>query len=136
MNDIEMTIGHVARAAGCKVQTVRYYEDIGLTPPARRSAGNQRVYGPSDRDRLVFIRRARELGFPIEAIRELLGLVDSPDRSCEAVDVIARGQLAAVEQRLTRLAALKHELETMIAQCSGGRVAQCRVIEALGGGEV
>jgi DNA-binding transcriptional MerR regulator len=126
------TIGRVAKAAGCKVQTVRYYEMIGLLPLPERSAGNQRVYSRVVVDRLRFIRHARALGFSLDAIRDLQSLADRPDQPCEAVDAIARAQLAAVEQRLDRLVALKTELERMLSQCSGGRIADCRIIDSLG----
>jgi DNA-binding transcriptional MerR regulator len=127
-----LTIGGLAEATACKVQTVRYYEQIGLLPRPVRSAGNQRLYGPSDVDRLLFIRSARDLGFALGAIRELLGLADQPNRSCDAVDAIARTHLKDVERRLRRLLSLKAELERMIEQCVGGTVSDCRVIEALG----
>ena len=127
-----LTIGRLGQAAGVKVPTIRYYEQIGLLPDAERSAGNQRLYGRDALDRLAFIRHARELGFPLDAIRDLLSLSDRPDQSCAAADSIARAQLAEVESRLARLTALKSELERMVAQCAGGRIADCRVIEALG----
>lgn len=127
-----LTIGRVAEAAACRVQTIRYYEQIGLLPQAARSEGNQRLYGHDDIDRLLFIRHARELGFPLKAIRDLLGLADRPDQPCDAVNAIARAQLAQVERRIGRLRALKTELERMIAQCTGGTISDCRIIEALG----
>ncbi len=125
------SIGQVARATACKVQTIRYYEEIGLLPQPVRTAGNQRVYRQADIDRLAFIRHSRDLGFPLEAIRDLLSLSDRPDRSCEAVDGIARAQLDAVEGRIRRLEALRAELARMIEQCRGGTVGTCRVIEVL-----
>ncbi|CFX34479.1 HTH-type transcriptional regulator ZntR [Candidatus Filomicrobium marinum] len=124
-------IGHIAEAAGCKVQTVRYYEQIGLLPRPRRSEGNQRLYGKQDLERLLFIRHARELGFPLGSIRELLSLSDQPDQPCDEVDRIARTQLAQVKRRLAQLRALQAELQGMIDRCSGGRVADCRIIERL-----
>lgn len=124
-------IGTAARLAGCKVQTVRYYESIGLLQAAVRTQGNQRQFSRGDVDRLTFIRHSRELGFPIGAIRDLLKLSDRPAESCETADAIARGQLDSVIQRIERLQALKSELERMIAECTGGRVAECRVIEVL-----
>lgn len=127
-----LTIGKLGEAAGVKVPTIRYYEQIGLLPEPERSAGNQRLYGQSALDRLAFIRHARELGFPLDAIRDLLSLSDRPDQSCAAADVIARAQLAEVESRLARLTALKGELGRMVVQCAGGRIADCRVIEVLG----
>ncbi|MHA1566576.1 MAG: MerR family transcriptional regulator [Alphaproteobacteria bacterium] len=131
MLDNDFTIGLLARETGCKVQTIRYYEQIGLMPQPIRTAGNQRRYGPSHVARLAFIRHGRELGFPLDAIRVFLNLADDPERSCEAADRIARGQLQAVESRIVRLQALKLELERMIEQCRGGRIAECRVIEVL-----
>ena len=127
-----LSIGKLAKAAVVKVPTIRFYEQIGLLPEPDRSAGNQRLYGQSALDRLAFIRHARELGFPLDAIRDLLSLSDRPDQSCAAADVIARAQLAEVESRLARLTALKGELERMVVQCAGGRIADCRVIEVLG----
>ncbi len=127
-----LTIGRVAKATGCKVQTIRYYEDIDILPPPDRSAGNQRIYEQDHIDRLIFIRHARELGFPLKSIRALLGLGDSPDQSCQAADAIATEQLGEVNQRLTRLGALKAELEHMIEQCKGGIISDCRVIQVLG----
>ena len=126
-----LSIGKLSEAAGVKVPTIRYYEQIGLLGEPERSAGNQRLYSSLAGERLAFIRHARDLGFPLEAIRELLGMSDRPDQPCAAVDSIARAQLAAVEGRITRLTGLKSELERMIAQCAGGCVADCRVIESL-----
>ena len=127
----EFSIGRLAKAAGTSVQTIRHYERIGLMPAAPRSGGNQRLYDQGAQRRLIFIRHARELGFSLEAIRELLDLSDRPEQSCASVDAIARRNLEAVEQRLLRLSALRQELARMVEQCRGGRVADCRVIEIL-----
>lgn len=126
------SIGKLARRAGVKVPTIRYYEQIGLLPEPERSPGNQRLYGRRVADRLAFIRHARELGFPLEAIRDLLSLSDNPDQPCVAADAIARAQLDAVERRIAQLYSLKRELERMVEQCRGGRIADCRIIEVLG----
>lgn len=126
-----LSIGKLSEATGVKVPTIRYYEQIGLLPEPERSAGNQRLYGRSVQARLAFIRHARDLGFPLEAIRELLSLSDDPDRSCEAADTIAKRQLRAVRARIARLQALQSELERMVAQCACGTIADCRVIEVL-----
>jgi DNA-binding transcriptional MerR regulator len=124
-------IGELARRAGCKVQTIRYYEQIGLMPRAGRTSGNQRVYGAAHVDRLAFIRHSRELGFSLDAIRELLTISDDPNRSCEQADRIARAHLQEVESRIVSLTALKSELRRMLRQCGRGRIADCRVIKVL-----
>lgn len=126
-----LTIGTLARRTGTKVQTIRYYEQIGVMPEPGRTEGGQRRYRDSELDRLAFIRHARQLGFPLEAIRELLDLADHPNQSCAAADSIARRQLKQVEQRVLRLQALKKELERMIAECTGDSVSECRVLEVL-----
>lgn len=127
----DITIGQLARKTGCKVPTIRYYEQIGLVPEPQRSPGNTRLYGTTHVARLGFIQRCRELGFAQESIRELLALSDEPDKSCEAVAKIAHTHLTDVNRRLARLAALKSELERMIESCAGGRIEQCSIVEAL-----
>src|SRR5262245_20606482 len=127
----EVTIGRLARETGCKVPTIRYYEQIGLLPPARRSHGNQRLYGREHQERLDFIMHSRELGFSQSAIREFFRLSDQPNQSCEAVDAIAQTHLEEVNRRIDSLKRLKRELERMIKACSGGRVEKCRIIETL-----
>lgn len=127
----DLTIGRVAEAAGCKVQTVRYYEQIGLIPAPPRTSGNQRVYDDSAIHRLTFIRHARELGFSLQAIRDLISLSDNPNQPCDAADTIAKAQLKEVDRRIHRLHALRHELARMVEQCIGGRIADCRVLEVL-----
>jgi len=126
-----LSIGTLAHETGTKVQTIRYYEQIGLMPEPDRTAGGQRRYTSAGLDRLAFIRHARQLGFTLEAIRELLELGDHPDRPCAEADAIARRQLQEVERRLTRLQALRTELRRMVHECGGGRSAECRVLEVL-----
>ncbi|MBX9730870.1 MAG: helix-turn-helix domain-containing protein [Sphingomonas sp.] len=124
-------MGLWAAKAGTKVQTIRYYEQIGLMPEPGRTEGGQRRYGPAGLDRLAFIRHARQLGFSLDAIRELLALADQPDRTCDEVNDIAARQLRQIEQRIARLEALRAELRRMVHECGGGRTAQCRVLEVL-----
>ncbi|MFA7588460.1 MAG: helix-turn-helix domain-containing protein [Novosphingobium sp.] len=126
-----LSIGTLAKRTGTKVQTIRYYEQIGLMPEPGRSEGGQRRYGASELDRLAFIRHSRQLGFSLEAIRELLDLSDSPERSCAQVDEVARKQLHEVEARIARLEALRIELQRMIGECRADRVANCRILEVL-----
>ncbi len=129
--DATVAIGDLARQSGVKVQTIRYYEQIGLLAPAMRTGGNQRRFGTATARRLRFIRHARDLGFPLEAVRDLLDLADHPDRPCADADRIARRQLDDVSRRIAQLQALERELSRMLVQCRGGPVADCRVIEIL-----
>lgn len=126
-----LTIGELGRQTGCKVQTIRYYEQIGLMPEPMRTSGNQRRYSPGHAERLAFIRHSRELGFSLDAIRQLLEISDDPERSCDTVDTIARDQLRDVDRRIKSLNAMKSELQRMIRQCRGDKIADCRIIEVL-----
>lgn len=127
------SIGDLARASGCKAETIRYYERIGLLPPAARRASGYRRYGDADVRRLRFVRQGRALGFPLEAIRELLALADRPNQDCAAADRLCTAQLEEVRDRIRALQRLEAELAHVLEQCRGGRVAECRVIEALSG---
>ena len=113
-----------------RVQTVRYYEQLGLLRIPERSEGNQRLYGQVDIDRLALIRHGRALGFPLEAIRDLRKLADDPNQSCEAADKIAWAQLSQVQCLVEQLQALKTKLG-MIEQCRHRKISDCRVIEVL-----
>ncbi|TGY93396.1 MerR family transcriptional regulator [Marinicauda pacifica] len=128
-----MTIGALSRATGVKVTTIRYYETIGLMARPARTASGHRRYTTAERDQLAFIRQARRLGFELDAIRELLELARYPEQSCSNADSIARRQKAEIEARIRRLETLDAELARMIADCEGGRTADCRVLEALTG---
>ncbi|HZV17834.1 MAG TPA: helix-turn-helix domain-containing protein [Sphingobium sp.] len=127
-----MTIGELGKATGTKVETVRYYERIGLLPAPPRTRSNYRSYGEAELGRLSFIRRARDLGFSLDQVRALLSLGDDRARDCSTVDALARDHLADVERKITDLEALRRELAAIIASCGGGTVADCRIIEALG----
>lgn len=126
-----MNIGELAQRTGTKAETIRYYEKIGLIGVAVRSTGNYRAYGPADVTRLGFVRRARELGFPIEQVRELLGLADQREHDCCRVDALTQEHLESIDRKMADLAALRRELATMLDACHGGVVADCRILEAL-----
>ena len=130
---MDYAIGEAARLTGIKVPTIRYYEEIGLLAAPARTAGKQRRYRPEDVARLNFIRHARDLGFDIPDIVELLALSEGPDQSCDEVDRITRRHLSDVERRIAQLTALRGELVRMVGECSHGRVSECRVIEVLSG---
>jgi DNA-binding transcriptional MerR regulator len=125
------SIGAVARHTGVKVPTIRFYEQIGLVPPPRRSEHNRRYYGDLDVQRLLFIRHARELGFEVAAIRSLLALQDHPQMPCGQIDALVAKHLAVIGSKIRQLTDLRHELQRILASCTGGCVADCRVIESI-----
>jgi DNA-binding transcriptional MerR regulator len=127
---MSLTIGDLSRQAQVKIPTIRYYEQIGLLAAPARTEGQQRRYGSNDVRRLNFIRHARELGFEIEAIRQLLGLASHPDRSCGDAHEITKAHLEEVKDKIARLTALRDELEAMVA-CDHRKVSKCRIIEVL-----
>lgn len=127
----QMTIGRLSKAAGVKVTTIRYYESIDLMGKPERSQSGQRLYDDEAVQRLSFIRHARDLGFPIDSIRELINLQAHPGDDCSQVDIIARRQLTDVRQKLSQLEALEGELKRMISGCEGGKIASCKVMESL-----
>lgn len=126
-----MKIGELAHATSTKVETVRYYENIGLLAAPARTAANYRSYGSEHLARLSFIRRARDLGFTLDAIRDLLALADDKARSCEAVDDIAGAHLSEVDRKISDLQALRSELGRLLGSCRRGTVADCKIIETL-----
>ena len=128
----DISIGKLAMETGVKVPTIRYYEGVGLLPAPLRTESNRRLYSGHDVRRLSFIRHARELGFEIDAIRELIALTDDPQRSCAEVDAIAQAHLADIESKIGRLKLLQSEVKRMLSDCTQGRVRECRVIEVLG----
>lgn len=128
---MDFAIGELARRSGYAVQTLRYYEQIGLMPKPRRTPGGQRRYGEDLLRRLLFIRHARNLGFEIEDIRSLLDLARRPDQSCASVDAIARKHLAGIDSKIARLTALRTEISRLLKACAKGRIAQCKVIDTL-----
>lgn len=114
-----------------KVTTIRYYESIDLMGEPDRSDSGQRLYGDDAVQRLSFIRHGRELGFPTEAIRELITLQSNPGEDCAVVEAIAEDQLQNVRTRLKQLRALERELKRMVAGCGGGKIETCQIIAAL-----
>lgn len=126
-----MQIGDLSRLSGVHIETIRYYERIGILPRPDRLRNGRRTYSEGDERRLRFIRHARDLGFDLNSVRSLLDLQEQPEASCEAASALARAQLAGVESRMAQLGALQEELRRMILACKDGRVADCRIIEAL-----
>ncbi len=128
---MEISIGELSRRTGVKAPTIRYYESVALMRPPSRSEGQQRRYSEAEVSRLTFVRHARELGFEIQAIRELLAMSEQPDQSCAEADRIARRHMSEVDRHIGQLTALRAELQRMVDACGHGRVGDCRVIETL-----
>jgi MerR family mercuric resistance operon transcriptional regulator len=128
-----LSIGDLARRTGVPVETIRYYERMGLLPKPPRTEGNYRAYEATHERRLAFVKRSRDLGFGLDAIRALLDLADGADRSCGEVDALARDQLAEVERKIADLTAMRAELQDMLGHCRNDTVADCEIIGRLRG---
>lgn len=126
-----MRIGELARATGCRVVTIRYYERVGILPPPARAGNNYRIYGDDHLRRLRFVRRTRELGFGLEEVRTLLALIDGGDYTCDDVKDLATRHLAAVRARLRDLHNLESALDDLADRCSGGATPDCSLLETL-----
>ena len=126
-----LTRGTLAARTGCNIETIRYYERVGLLPPPPRSAGGHRLYGHDLVRRLNFVRRSRDLGFSIGEIRELLRLVDGGTYTCAQVERLARDHAREIRCKIADLRRLQRVFETMAAQCTGGAVPDCPIIDAL-----
>lgn len=126
-----MKIGEVAAASGCHLETIRYYERIGLLPPPARTSGGYRAYAEADVERLRFVTRGRGLGFSLEEIRSLLQLAGHDDLSCAEVDRVAHAHLHDIRTRIADLQRMAGELERVIAGCGRGRRGQCTILSTL-----
>jgi Cu(I)-responsive transcriptional regulator len=127
-----MRIGHLAKATGTSVETIRYYEREGILPAADRTASNYRHYSQDDLELLTFVRRARTLGFNMADVRELLSLSDRADKPCENVDRLAQKKLIEVERKISDLTKLRNELGQMVGSCESQRIDECGIVESLG----
>lgn len=127
----QMMIGEVSRRTGCNIETIRYYERIGVLPQPPRSKGGHRVYGESHLKRLAFVRRARGLGFTQQEVRGLLELVDGGDFTCGEIKEIALAHADEVRQKISDLQRMENVLSNMAAECDGGTVPDCPIIDAL-----
>ena len=127
-----MRIGELAQATGTKAETIRYYEREGILPAADRTDSNYRDYSKEHVEMLTFVRRARELGFSMAQVRELLALSDHEDNPCEDVDRLVQRQMVEVEHKITDLTALRDELGQMLRSCKADRIGDCQIIGSLG----
>lgn len=126
--------GALAKVVGCNLETIRYYEKICLMPLPGRTSSGHRLYTQEDQARLRFILRCRELGFSIEEIRSLLGLVDTGDYSCAEINKLAVIHLASIRQKIADLRKLERTLKTVSDKCTKGDTPDCPVITALSSG--
>ncbi len=126
-----LTIGGLSKGTGCNIETIRYYERIGLMPTPPRSQGGHRLYDEEHLKRPTFIRRSRELGFTLKEVRDLLRLVDGGSYTCAEVRTLTLDHAGEVRRKIEDLRKLEDVLKEMAAQCEGGEVPQCPIIDAL-----
>jgi MerR family transcriptional regulator, copper efflux regulator len=130
--DVKLSIGQLARRAGVRVDTVRFYERKGLLPAAERQASGYRVFPAASERRLRFVRHAKELGFTLDEIRELLALRVDRRRTCADVRAVAFVKLNEIEAKLERLERIRGALTTLAESCTGhGPTSACPLLEAL-----
>jgi MerR family mercuric resistance operon transcriptional regulator len=125
-----LAIGALSKRTGSKVETIRYYERVGLLPLPGRSAGGYRLYETGHLKRLTFVRQARALGFSIDEVRRLLDLADHRQRSCAEARVLTTAHLADVRAKIADLQTMERVLEETVAKCANGRSARCPLIDA------
>lgn len=124
-------IGALSARTDCKIETIRYYERQGLLPDPPRSAGGHRLYKEDHLKRLTFIRRCRKLGFTMAQIRQLLGLVDEHQYSCQDIKALTMDHVEEIREKIDHLERLEKALLQMAAECSGDSIPSCPVIDAL-----
>lgn len=123
-------IGDLSRRTGVNIETIRYYERVGLMPRPKRTAGGQRTYDESDARTLGFIRKARELGFHIDDTRALLMRRGSGD-ACTDVKALAARHLEKVRDEMRRVGEVERILSDAVGRCSEGPATECTVLKAL-----
>ena len=132
MRATNFPIGVLSTETGGNIETIRYYEKIGLVPPPPRTQGRQRVYDSAHLKRLTFIRRSRELGFSLEEIRDLLGLERGHALTCAEVKLLTQQHVADIRTKVRDLRRLERVLNDLAARCHGRSVPDCPIIDALG----
>ena len=126
-----MNIGNASRASGVSVKMVRHYESIGILPKAARTEGNYRLYGPSEVHTLRFIKRARDLGFSMENIRELVGLWQSRSRRSASVKKLVEGHVEGLKRKIAELESMVKTLEHLAHHCHGDHRPECPILDDL-----
>jgi Cu(I)-responsive transcriptional regulator len=128
-----MNIGEAARVSGVSAKMIRYYEETGLIPPAGRTGSGYRTYGPKEVQILRFVRRARDLGFPMEKVADLLALWRDRGRASADVKRLAEDQIEALETRIREMMEMKAALEHLAHACAGNERPDCPILDDLGG---
>lgn len=128
-----MTIGEAARASGVSAKMIRYYEETGLIPAAGRTGSGYRTYGPKEVQVLRFVRRARDLGFPMDKVAELLALWRDRDRASADVRHLAEAQIAALDRRIREMQEMQATLSHLVRSCAGDDRPDCPILDDLGG---
>ena len=131
MNDMQMNIGHTARVSGVSAKMIRHYEGIGLIPKASRTDSGYRTYGAKDVHTLRFIRQARNLGFSIKQIEELLGLWRNQRRPSSKVKALALAHIEELDARIRELEAMKQTLQALALHCHGDERPECPILDGL-----
>ncbi|NOX41377.1 MAG: helix-turn-helix domain-containing protein [Alphaproteobacteria bacterium] len=124
-------IGVLSRETGVNIETIRYYERIGIMPKPDRTPGGYRQFSQDQLKRLTFVRKCRELGFSLREVRTLLELVDSHKFSCGEIHEMTVQHLRAIDEKMARLGKLKTVLTSMSNECSRGDVPACPIVDAL-----
>lgn len=126
-----MNIGQASKASGVSAKMIRHYERVGLFPEVARSDTGYRQYASSDVETLRFIRRARDLGFPVDAIRDLLLLWQDRCRPSRQVKALAQAHIDELEEKLQELQAMKATLEHLVDHCHGDDRPECPILDTL-----
>ncbi|MBW3097028.1 MerR family transcriptional regulator [Pseudohoeflea coraliihabitans] len=126
----DFSIGELSQRTTVNIETIRYYEKVGLLPPPPRTEGGHRLYSDAHLKRLVFIRRSRQLGFTLDEIRNLLGLVDG-GHTCGEVKDAAVHHIQAIRKRISDLRRMERTLSVTAARCEGGETPECPILDAL-----
>jgi MerR family copper efflux transcriptional regulator len=126
-----MNIGQAATATGVSAKMIRYYESIALIPAGKRSDAGYRIYGENDLHTLRFVKRARQLGFSLDQIRDLLSLWQNKERASADVKTIALGHVAQLNQRIAELTEMRDTLQTLAGCCHGDDRPDCPILQSL-----
>ena len=126
-----MNIGEAAKASGVSAKMIRHYEEVGLMPPARRTDAGYRLYGDTEVHTLRFIRQARDLGFSIAQIGELVGLWQNRRRPSRMVKALAEAHVQELERKVQDLMAMKATLEHLVHCCHGDERPDCPILDTL-----